>query len=114
VTATDAAAPVVHLVDTIEVEPGDTDAYVELVRELGVPVMTDAGASLVSCAATSTELGERVLVQVVWGFDDHVQWNEIRMRMVLDRRWYEYGGRAAALRVGGTRRFFTPVAFSPA
>jgi len=33
--------------------------------------------------------------------------------IVLDPRWYEYADRAAALRVGGTRRFYYPADFSP-
>jgi hypothetical protein len=103
----------VHLVDTVEVEPGRLDEYLRAVEHLGVPVMTDAGASFVACATTAADLGEAITVQVTWSFSDHEQWNEIRRALVLDPRWHEYGGRLAALRTGGTRRFFHPVAFSP-
>jgi len=96
-----------HLVDTVEVEPERVTEYLGVVGSLGMAVMTDAGASFVSCGTTSSEIGERVHVQVVWGFDDHVQWNEIRKNMVLDPRYHEYGAAVASLRVGGTRRFFT-------
>jgi NIPSNAP len=99
-----------HLVDTVEVEPGRVDDYLEVVRTLGLAVMTDAGATFVSCATTSSEIGEGVQVQVVWSFDDHVHWNEIRKNLVLDARYHEYGGALASVRVGGTRRFFTLVA----
>ena len=58
-------------------------------------VMTDAGATFVSCATTSSGIGERVHVQVVWAFDDHEQWNEIRKNLVLDPRYHEYGAGAA-------------------
>jgi hypothetical protein len=98
----------VHLVDTIEVDVEHVDDYLELVGTVGMAVMTDAGATFVSCATTSREVGEAVHVQVVWGFDDHEQWNEIRRNLVLDPRWYEYGARCATLRIGGTRRFYTP------
>jgi hypothetical protein len=99
-----------HLVDTVEVEPEGVERYLELVGTLGKAVMADAGATFVSCATTSGEVGERVHIQVTWAFADLVQWNEIRKNLVLDPRYHEYGSTAASLRVGGTRRFFTPVA----
>lgn len=101
-----------HLVDTVEVEPEQVDHYLEVVRTLGLPVMIDAGASFVSCGTTSKLIGERVWVQVVWAFANHEQWNEIRRQLVLDPRWYEYGARLASLRVGGTRRFYSPASIS--
>jgi hypothetical protein len=98
---------VLHIVDTVEVEPADVDAYVDVVHGLGVPVMADAGASLVSCGATPVGIGDPVCVQVVWAVDGFERWNEVRRDLVLDPRWYAYGARAAALRRDGTRRFFT-------
>ncbi len=103
----------VHLVDTVEVEPEHVAAYLEVLRSLGTAIMTDAGASLVSCATTSGEIGEHVFIQVVWAVGDHERWNEIRRDLVLDPRFHEYGATVAALRVGGTRRFFTAVAPPP-
>jgi hypothetical protein len=102
-----------QLVDTVEVEPEHLDRYLELVRTLGTAVMTDAGATFVSCATTPDGIGESFHVQVVWSCDDFVHWNEIRKNMVLDPRYHEYGSTAASLRVGGTRRFFIPVTQSP-
>ena len=102
-----------HLVDTVEVEPGDVDRYLDLVATMGMAVMSEAGATFVSAATTSSEVGERIHIQVVWAFDDFVHWNEIRKNMVLDPRYHEYGNRAASLRVGGTRRFFTMATFAP-
>ena len=95
-----------HIVDTIEVDAPDVDAYLDAVRGLGVPVMTDAGASFVSCEASPPDIGEPVWVQVVWAVDDFERWNEVRRDLVLDPRWYAYGARITALRRGGTRRFF--------
>ncbi len=97
-----------HLVDTVEVEPARVEDYLDVVGTLGMAVMTDAGASFVSCSTTSSEIGEGVHVQVVWAFDDHDQWDEIRKNLVLDPRFHEYGATVASLRLGGTRRFFTP------
>ena len=102
-----------HLVDTVEVEPEHVEEYLRVVGGLGTAVMTDAGATFVSCATTSEVIGETVMVQVVWAFDDHTHWDEIRKNMVLDPRYHEYGATVAALRRGGTRRFFTPAAFPP-
>jgi hypothetical protein len=102
-----------YVVDTIAVAPGSVASYLAVVEHLGVPVMTEAGASFVSCATTAADLGEDVDIQIVWGFEDHVRWNVIRKNLVLDPRWYEYSGQVAALRKSGTRRFFYPVGFSP-
>lgn len=102
-----------YVVDTIEVEPHLVAPYLDAVEQLGVPLMTDAGAFFVSCATTSADIGEIVDVQIVWAFDDHAQWNVIRKNMVLDPRWYEYSDRVAALRSGGTRRVYYRVGFSP-
>jgi hypothetical protein len=102
-----------HLVDTVEVEPEHVDRYLELVGTLGMAVMTDAGATFVSCATTPGGLGEPLHVQVAWSCVDFVHWNEIRKNMVLDPRYHEYGSMATSLRVGGTRRFFVPVTLSP-
>jgi len=102
--------PVMHLVDTVEVEPEQVEGYLELIGTLAMAVMTDAGATFVSCATTSGKVGERVQIQVTWEFADLVHWNEIRKNLVLDPRYHEYGSRAASLRVGGTRHFLTPAA----
>ncbi|HVC71585.1 MAG TPA: NIPSNAP family protein [Acidimicrobiales bacterium] len=101
-----------YVVDTVEVTPQLLALYLEAVKTVGLAVMTDAGARFVSCATTSIDVGENVDVQIIWFFDDHDQWNVIRRNLVLDPRWYEYAQRTAALRRGGTRRIYHPVAFS--
>ncbi len=103
----------VYLVDTIEVRSELADRYVELVQEEAVPLMTDAGAQLVACWATSKEIGEDVAVKIVWSCADHVAWTEIRKNLVLDPRYYAYAARAAGLRQGGDRRFYYPASHSP-
>ena len=100
------------VVDTVEVPPEHLASYLDAVAQIGLPVMTDAGAVFVSCATTSVDIGENVDVQIVWSFDDHDQWNVIRKNLVLDARWYEYAQRISALRTGGTRRFYQPVVFA--
>jgi len=99
----------VQLVDTVDVAPHDLERYLDLLHGRTVPVMNEAGASFVSCATTDPAL-DPVTVQVVWGFDDFVQWNDIRRRLVVDPRWYEVADEAAALRRSGTRRFYRPAA----
>ena len=99
-----------YIVDTVQVPPTDLSSYVALVTDVGVPVMTRAGAGFVSCWTTSAALGEDVDVQTTWSFADHVEWNEIRKNLVLDRDWHDFARRIAALRRGGTRRFYYPVA----
>jgi NIPSNAP len=102
-----------YVVDTVQVEPEHAEAYLRLVENEVVPVMTDAGAGFVSCWSTSTELGEAVSIKTIWSFVDHVEWNVIRKNMVLDPRWYQFSAKMGELRTGGTRRFFYPSSFSP-
>ena len=90
-----------HLVDTVEVEPGRVEEYLSVLTGMGMAVMTDAGASFVSCATTSGVIGEPVHLQVVWAVDSHERWNEIRRDLVLDPRYHEYGSAVAAIRRGG-------------
>ncbi len=99
---------VVYLVDTVQLATGDVDAYVGLVTRIQVPVMTGAGATFVSCWATSRELGTDVDVQTTWSVADHVRWNEIRRNLVLEPDWHRFAAVAASLRRGGTRRFYYP------
>jgi hypothetical protein len=103
----------VYVVDTIDVAVDAADSYVSMVRDEALPVMSDAGATLVGCWATSKDIGEDVRVKVVWSCADHIAWNEIRKNFVLDPRYYAYAARAESLRKGGDRRFYYPASFSP-
>ncbi len=102
----------VLIVDTVQVEARYAAAYLGLVEQVGVPVMTEAGAGFVSCA-TGAGYDEPVDIQVVWSFPDHAEWNRIRRTLVLDPRWHEFTRGTAPLRLGGTRRFLYPAPFSP-
>ena len=95
----------VFVVDTVEVDGADVAPYLGALGALCVPVMTEAGAALVACRRSHPDAGSPVTVEVTWGAPDYEHWNEIRRRLVLDPRWYEWGRVAAATRRGGTRRF---------
>jgi len=97
-----------YVVDTVTVDPDRLPAYLALLDDLALPLLTGAGARVVTCLTTAADLGEPVSVLVVVGFDDHRHWNEIRRRLVLDPRYHHYAASAAALRRGGTRRFYYP------
>lgn len=94
-----------YVVDSVRVAPGDADAYLALVRDVALPIMTAAGATLAWCTSTAPDLGEDVEVVVAWAAGDHARWNEIRRALVLDPSWHRYGAAAARLRRDGTRRF---------
>lgn len=96
----------VHIVDTAQVAPADAQRYTELIRERLAPVMRDAGAPMIELRATSGQLGEDVLVQVVWRADDHAAWNRVRRNFFMDARWHAAWTEIAPLRRGGTRRFY--------
>ncbi|MCU1458501.1 MAG: hypothetical protein JWL73_2593 [Actinomycetia bacterium] len=102
----------VLIVDTVQVEEKHAEEYLDLVQRLGVPMMTEAGASFLSCA-TGKGYGEPVDIQIVWSFPNHGEWNRIRKTLVLDPRWHEYGSGTAPLCITGTRRFLYPTMFSP-
>ena len=97
------------LVDVVTVAPGRLDEYLELVRTRVVPVMTEAGADYEYCRATSSDIGQPVEVECAWSFADNAAWNEIRCKLVLDPRYYEYAALLSSLRLGGRRRFQKPV-----
>ena len=100
----------VHIVDTSIVPAERAAAFLDLVRERIVPVMTDAGATLLSCIATSPAIDEDVRVLLTWWVADHAAWNVVRRNFFIDPRWHAMCAEAAMLRIGGDRRFFYPVA----
>jgi hypothetical protein len=95
----------VRLVDVHRVAPADVDELVSLVREQVVPTMEAAGATFVSCAV-APELGDDGEVLTQWSCADFVAWNDIRRALMFDPRYHAYGAALAALRRGGTRRFY--------
>lgn len=95
-----------YLVDTVVVETGRADEYLEVLRQRVVPTMTEAGAALAYCRSTSADVGQPVEIQLAWTFADNVAWNEIRRNLVLDPRYYAYAALLAPLRRSGTRRFY--------
>jgi hypothetical protein len=96
----------VHLVDQQRVASGDADAFTALVHEQGVPLMEGAGVTFVSCDASTNGPDDTVDVLTVWEFDDFVAWNRIRRDLLFDARYGPYAAGLAALRRGGTRRFY--------
>jgi hypothetical protein len=99
----------VHIVDSSIVPLESHERFLALVHEEIVPVMTQAGAELVSVLASSPDLGEDVLVQVTWRVADHSAWNVVRKNFFMDPRWHTASAASAGLRSGGQRRFLYPV-----
>lgn len=98
----------VHIVDTSIVPRQDHARLLALVREEIVPVMTEAGAELLSLLASSPDIGEDVQIQVTWKVADHSAWNVVRKNIFLNPRWHDASAAAAKLRTGGQRRFLYP------
>jgi hypothetical protein len=98
-----------YLVDTVQVGEEDAPLYLRTLEEVGIPVMTAAGAALESCRSTHSGLGTDVDIEVVWRIGDLGHWNSIRRNLVLDPGWYRWARRAAGLRRGGTRRIMGDV-----
>lgn len=95
----------VHLVDQHVVALADVEQLVALVREQGVPLMQDAGATFATCEV-APDLGGDVDVVSVWSCADFVAWNQIRRALMFDPRYHAYSAALAGLRRGGTRRFY--------
>jgi hypothetical protein len=95
----------VRLVDQHQVAPTDVEELVAVVREQVRPTMEDAGAAFVACDV-GPDLGDDVDVRTEWECADFVSWNEIRRNLMFDPRYHSYSAALAALRHGGTRRFF--------
>jgi hypothetical protein len=52
------------------------------------------------------DLGDDIEVRTEWACADFAAWNEIRRTLMLDPRYHSSSASLAALRRGGTRRFF--------
>ena len=63
---------------------------------------------MIELRTTSDQLGEDVLVQVVWHVADHAEWNRIRRNFFMDPDWHATWAELAPMRRGGTRRFYYP------
>src|SRR3954447_15113114 len=96
----------VRVVDVHHVEPVDVDALLVILREQVLPTMQAAGATFVACDV-APEVDDDGEVRTEWACADFVAWNEIRRRLMFDARYHAYGPALAALRRGGTRRFYT-------
>jgi hypothetical protein len=101
----------VHLVDQHRAAPADVDALVTLLREQGVPLMEDAGATFVTCEI-APDLGDDTEVVSVWSCADFVAWNDIRRILMFDPRYHAYSSELGVLRHGGTRRFYADAPLS--
>jgi hypothetical protein len=95
----------VRVVDVHHVAPTDVDALVTIVREQVIPTMEAAGATFVVCDV-APDLGDDGEVRTEWSCADFSAWNEIRRTLMFDPRYHAYGAALAALRRGGTRRFY--------
>jgi hypothetical protein len=95
----------VRLVDVHRVAPTDVDELVALVQEQVAPTMELAGAQFVTCSV-APNLGDDTEVLTEWSCADFVAWNDIRRNLMFDPRYHAYGAALAALRRGGTRRFY--------
>jgi len=104
---------VIHLVDTVEVEPQDVASYLAAFEDYYLPGATDRGMELVGCWHTPTDIGEPVTVTVVFRMESWEHWEGIRNAGVRDPRLWTWVERRRALMVQGTRRFYESASFSP-
>jgi hypothetical protein len=95
----------VRIVDVHRVAPADVEELVAVVREQIVRIMESAGATFGSCDV-APDLGDDIDVLTIWSCADFVEWNAIRRNLMFDPRYHAYSATLAALRRGGTRRFY--------
>jgi hypothetical protein len=104
---------VIHLVDTVEVQPHDLEAYLAAFGETYLPGATERGMELVASWHTPTDIGEPVTVIVVFRMESWEEWERIRNAGVRDPRMGEWIDRRRELMVNGTRRFYESAAIPP-
>ena len=102
-----------YMLDTTVVAPADTDRFLTAFESTFLPAARERGVELVACWHTPTALGEDVDVVAIFRLKDWAHWNELRRKAVLDPAMVEWLAVLKSLRRGGSRKFFTPAAFSP-
>jgi hypothetical protein len=101
------------LVDSVDVEPPDTDAYLDAFARLYLPGAKARGMELVACWHTPRDIGEDVTVTVVFRLDGWAAWEQARNAAVGDPSMPQWIEARRALMKRGTRRFAEPASFSP-
>jgi hypothetical protein len=104
---------VIHLVDTVDVQPDDLESYLGTFAHYYLPGATERGMELVGCWHTPTQIGEMVTVIVVFRLESWEQWQRIRNAGVRDPRMAAWVDQRRALMVNGSRRFYEAASFSP-
>ena len=102
-----------YMLDTTVVAAADTEQFLAAFESTFLPAATGRGMELVACWHTPTSLGEDVDVVAIFRLKDWAHWNELRRKAVLDPAMVEWLAVLKSLRRGGSRKFFTPAAFSP-
>jgi hypothetical protein len=101
---------VIQLVDTVDVQPDDLDAYLTAFAECYLPGATERGMELVGCWHTPVGIGELVTVTVVFRMEGWEAWERIRNAGVRDPRMATWIDRRRPLMVNGSRRFYEEAA----
>jgi len=102
-----------YMVDTTVVVAADTDRFLEAFESTFLPAAAERGMRLFACWHTPTSLGEEVDVVAIFRLKDWAHWNELRRKAVLDPAMVEWIEVLRSMRRGGSRKFFSPTAFSP-
>ena len=103
----------IYLVESIEVEPSNTERFLKAFHDVFLPPARDRGMKLVAVWHTPTQIGEDVTITSIFELRDWDQWNDLRKKAVLDPempKWLEIREQLAKR---GRRHFYTPAEFSP-
>ena len=103
----------IHLVDTVDVQPDDLDGYLAAFAEYYLAGATERGMELVGCWHTPTRIGELVTVTVVFRLESWAHWERVRNAGVRDPLMSTWVDKRRALMVNGSRRFYEAASFSP-
>jgi hypothetical protein len=104
---------VIHLVDTLDVQPDDLELYLAAFAEYYLAGATERGMELVGCWHTPTQIGELVTVTAVFRMESWAEWERIRNAGVRDPLMTTWVDKRRALMVNGSRRFYEAASFSP-
>lgn len=103
----------IFLVESVDVRPDDTDAYLDAFAREYLPGATDRGMELVGCWHTPRDLGEDVTVTVTFRIAGWDAWERARNAAVGDPATARWLAVRNSLMRRGSRRFYEAAPISP-
>ena len=102
----------IFLVESVDVRPADTDAYLDAFETHYLPGALERGMDLVGCWHTPKHIGEDVTVTVIFRLPGWAEWEQIRNAAVSDPGVANWVEARRGLMLRGSRKFYEPAALT--